>query len=260
MCLCDNFTQEDDTCGTCDGTCTSCVGPSPAECMSNQEQVDFVRQVSNALHLPRLTETTDHLLCFNQPRLTWDTSGCAEDPLLAAVTGTISGYTSGTGATPTQSQCYELLSTQWYWLIGWFDTLFPNFTGPADATDSQILTIKSVIYLWILNFGPAEMKSSEWTELTTVLTDATRDWTKLLGWAGESPMYATVETSTDAKSYPSILEAWLKSDSGCGGKTAGCVDLAVFNLKSSLCYSPCTVQSFCTKADSTSYCAINGAN
>ena len=265
VCLCHVFStglNYQSKCGSipCAGNCQYCVGTSSEECMLSQEQADFVVYVKSAFSLPLATETTDHLLCFNQPRLTWDTSGCASDPLQAAVTGTITGYNSGTGATPTQSQCYELLSRQWFWLIDWFDTLFPNFTGPAGASADDNLAIKSAIYLWILNFGPSEMSEDDWTELKGVLTNASSDWSKFLGWVGESPKYVTAGTSIEAKSYPTVLEAWLKSDSGCGGTTAGCADLAVFNLKSTLCASACLVQSYCAKVDSTSYCAQHGAS
>ena len=265
VCLCPTYSTGLDYQSKCAGiacaeNCQYCVGTSPAECMQSQEQADFVVHVSSTFSLPLTTETADHLLCFNQPRLTWDTSNCDEDPLQAAVTGTITGYTSGTGATPSQSQCYELLSTQWFWLIDWFNTLFPNFTGPTGASDDDKLAIKSVIYLWILNFGPSEMSGDDWTELKGVLTNASSNWSKFLGWVGETPKYVTAGTSIEAKSYPAVLEAWLKSDSGCGGATAGCADLAVFNLKSTLCASACAVQSYCAEVDSTFYCAQHGAN
>lgn len=147
-------------------------------------------------------------------------------------------------------------------MIHWFNTLFPNFQGPADATDSELVAIKSTIYVWIMHFGPVVMRGEDWTDLKDALTNAASDWKKFLGWVGAAPGYITDGTTASLKPFPTALLNWLNELNGCHQVTEGCADLTVFNLKSTVCAegATCTVKSRCSLVDSNSNCAVNGSN
>ena len=244
-------------CTFCSNGCDYCISSDLGECFT-QAQRDFLNYIHSSFSLPLLTETSNHLMCYFQRRPTWDTTTCTGDPIQNAV-GAINNYDSPTNpATPLKSQCYKLLRAEWLAITHWFAQLFTPF-NPTGASDSDKNAIKSIIYLWILQFGPNEMRNSDWDDLKTALTSTGSDWTKFLAWVGSDPGYLTDGTNASKKPFPPTLLNWLKSASGCGGLTAGCGDLQVFNLKSTVCSDPsCTVKSRCQEVDASSNCVTSG--
>ena len=243
-------------CTHCATGCDACFGSDPSKCLS-ATQLSFKNYVSTAFDLPIPYQSTDNLRCFLQPRLEWDTSGCAQDPI-AAVIGLAVTNGSGDDAIFKKSQCNKLLVAGWPATNYWFDHLFSSF-APTGASDSEKSDIKSIILLWVLQFGPAEMLGTEWSDLKTALSAVGANWTKFLAWVGSTPGYLTDGTSTSKKLFPPVLLDWLKSARGCNGATAGCADLQVFNMKSTVCSdSSCTVKSLCQEVDSDSNCVTSG--
>lgn len=143
------------------GGCPYCIGTDPSECMSPDE-AEFVQFTREYLSLPMLEESRG-LVCFRQSMLTHD---CVPDAI-EQITGPILDY--GTGAAkPTKHQCYHMLKANWPFVTYWFNKLFPGFVGPRDSTSLELLSIRAVVYLWILQFGASVMDS--WTDMKTVVT------------------------------------------------------------------------------------------
>ena len=235
------------SCLPCATGCSFCFGIEPEACLKSQEQVDYVKTALFDVNLPLEKENSDHLLCFRQPR---DLSGCTPDAI-EDVTGTIENYSTGSNAVPALSQCYQLLEAEWPFLKSYFATIFSGYTGPSSVTDAERMKIKTILYTWILQFGPATMQDADWDELRAALV--TSDWTTYLGWIQTTEPGFVVSGST-RKVYPDALLAWLKSTNGCNTVAAGCVDLDVFNLASTFCDTSCSLGAQCQEVKPGSTC------
>ena len=240
--------------GTCPYDCASgclyCYGSTADECLT-QEQSEFIDKIAALTSgaLPLTTET-DGLMCYRQRR---PAISCTPDPL-EAVVDSITDYTPAGNAKPTSKQCKKLLVAEWPFLMHWFTQFFGTFPGPSGATDDELLTIKSTLYLWILHFGPAEMSATEWDALKADLKSAGNLWSSFLAWTGSPPQYSTEGENAAGKDFPAVLSDWITTS--CGNSMAGCLDLQVFNLKSTVCNTtPCTIQSHCSVAFPGSDCA-----
>ena len=241
-------------CVHCASGCTACYGPAATECLTSEQQ-DFILMIETMYPLLPIThETSAHLLCYRQTRPTWDTSGCSTEPVLA-VLGDISGYGTLGSGNPTLKQCSKWLAAQWPFVTHWFTHLFPNFTGPTPVTIRNTI-IQSILYLWILQFGPSEMSDdAEWGTLKADLV-AGGNWLWYYGWAGENPGYVTNGPTSTRKTFPQVLEDWIKSADGCNKNTPTCLDLMVFDYGSTTCdQTPCNIQSECGLINPSSNCA-----
>ena len=173
---------------------------------------------------------------------------------IEAVTSTIEGYSAGSAVKPTLYQCFKLLHADFPQATYWFSQVFPNFVGPEGATADELMSIKAVLYSWVLHFGPVAMQESDWTDLKTAMSAPSASWTSYLGWLGSAPKF-TVNGNTELE-YPAALKVWLSRADGCHAVTVGCPDLEVFNLKSIVCdTTPCSVAAGCTEAKAGSTCA-----
>lgn len=252
-CACNQgfYMKVDYTCGACvPAGCLYCIGPNPAECMTSN-QAAFVKRLATAYSLPSLQESSDHLICYRTPLPV-----CSD--AITLVVGAVPNYGGGNVSLDAY-QCYELLKAVWPSITHWFSQLIPGFTGPAGASESELLTIKSVIYLWILQYGPAQLKyDGAWIDLTTAFKAASSNWANYLAWMGGSPGY-TLDAGASTKSFPADLQAWLANS--CSGD---CLvqELAVLNLKSTVCQNPSCVgmKSRCGLATPGSPCAVNGSD
>jgi hypothetical protein len=82
---------------------------------------------------------------------------------------------------PTIDQCFELLTAEWPFVTYWFGEIFPNFKPPGFAMSSEIDMLKSVLFLWILQYGPSEIKNDPlWQDIVTTFNNASLDWSRLL--------------------------------------------------------------------------------
>lgn len=235
----------------CANGCAFCFGTAADECLT-QEQSEFIDKIAALTSdaLPLTTETNG-LMCYRQSR---PTTSCTPDPL-ETVVGSITDYTPTGSAKPTLKQCKKLLVAYWPFLMRWFTEFFGTFVGPSGATADELLTIKSTLYLWILQFGPAEMSATEWDTLKTDLKSAGNLWSSFLGWTGSPPQYSTEGANAAGKNFPTVLSNWITTT--CGNSMAGCLDLQVFNLKSTVCnITPCSIQSHCSIAFPGSNCAF----
>ena len=228
--------------------CVNCVG-SEAQCMT-QEQADFINHVADTYSLPCLMETPNHRICYYNALPTCD---CTPNPI-EFVIGTITDEETGL-ARPTTGQCYELLKAQWPFITYWFRTLFPDFVGPADATDADILAIKSVLYLWIQHFGPAEIE--QWADIRSAVNGNAPDWANYMAWVDTSPGFS-LDSGTSVLAFPTDLLNWLQAS--CSQGTVLCNELTLFNLKSTVCQtSACTsgVLELCSQISPTSNCVLS---
>ena len=153
----------------------------------------------------------------------------------------------GTGAiTVTKGQCYQLIQSQWPVVDSWFAAIFPTFSLPNFASNAQKLQVKTTLQLWILQFGPATLKSASWQTLVAAFNNGSADWTKYLGWA-VSPRGYTLD-GANTLSFPAELEAWLGTENG---------DLVALNVVSTVCNSvSCGFQAQCASIDLSYSCAV----
>ena len=240
-------------CFVCAG-CDYCYGSDPAECLET-EQGKIASQLVSTFSLPLLTEDADHRLCFYQHRPLWWSSdhACGSTDPIENLTGDIDTYSSGSAAKPTPYQCFKLLHADFLSVQYWFVQLFPGFVGPAGATEDELVSIKTVLYSWILNFGPLEMDG--WTDLKAAMSAPSANWVSYLGWLGTTPGFT--KNGSTMLEYPPVLLSWLSRADGCNKVTTGCPDLVVFNLKSTMCEvnHACPVAAGCGEAKPASFCA-----
>lgn len=236
FCVCDSVTAWDEVdyfrwC--CNAGCSYCAGVSPAACMKSEDEASFATLLTALYSLP-LASAANGLMCYRQPV---PTLTC--DPLLAVI-GNI-----GTAAGP--DECFKLLTGQWPYVKYWFSDLFPNFTPPTATSYEvymEVYMLKTVLWLWILQYGPSVLKSeSAWQGLVTTFNNASLDWTKLLAWAGASTGYSPDGTATAL--FPAELEATL---------TQASPELQLFNHFSTLCNSACPLGAQCRQINPTSIC------
>jgi len=191
------------------------------------QQADFVQYVGTAFGLPYQVETGGRI-CFHSSISATD---CSSDSIVA-VTGTIADF--ATVAKPTLFQCYRLLKAEWSLVIYWFGYLFSGFVGPQGATSAELLKIKSVLHLWILQFGAGEINT--WTAIKSAVNAPASEWTKYMAWLGPTSGFS-VDAGANVLPYPADLQTWLTSS--CSDSAVECKDLDVFNLKSTACSSSC---------------------
>ena len=240
-CTCEGWTKPSLAGGCCTG-CSSCYGPNSNQCLT-PEQHDVVTKLAEIGSLPLSSARTDQLMCFRQRQ---PTITCTSDPV-EAVIGAI------TGDTPASYQCLKLLVSVWPYLTHWFDQLFPSYSDPSSATADDLLTIKSVIFVWILQFGASEMSRDTWDPLKTALGTG-GDWTSYLAWAGTDPKFS-LDGSVTPLDFPTVLSDWIKNTAGCNQAPAGCMDLLPFNTLSTACDTAvCGHKTQCDLAFATHSC------
>ena len=144
-----------------------------------------------------------------------------------------------TGFHLSLAQCYELLKTEWPYVQGAYNTLFGSFVLPLSATPTELTKFKSVLWMWILQYGSYFAGSQQWTEVIAVFNSAL-EWDKLLGWAGTTPGISYKGTRHTFPTYVKMSAAVL----------------TVLNSHSTVCdASACGFQAECALAKPGSTCA-----
>ena len=212
------------TCTPCPGNCPYCSGPDPSDCMTREEST-FIDAIWVFYHLdtpalPYITEQNGKF-CYRMHR---PTNTCDAGNAIETLVGPISGYSSN-AATFTDAQCTKLLTAHWPYVTHWFDQLFQDFKGPSPATKYDVLWIKTILQLWILQFGPNEMK--KWNQIITAMTTP-GTWA---AYRGDKDQGFSVNGGTDFTAFPPALAAWISSY--CSDNH--CADLRVFNVKRDSC-------------------------
>ena len=183
-------------CAPCDPSCSHCSGGSIVSCMS-EEQAAFNR-IAAALHNLPLVAETDGMICYRTP-----TTG--NDCTLAAIEAiTTDIHTANPGSlSPTPAQCHQLLKAEWAMLTYWFNHLFPTF-APPPTTDRDYLVIKTILQLWILQFGPYTMKNGVlWKGVTDAFNLPSDQWGAI---SADETNYSV---GSGPLNYPLDLAAWL---------------------------------------------------
>jgi hypothetical protein len=102
-----------------------------------------------------------------------------------------------------------MLEVEWQIPYYWFTDLFPNFATPLTASLEDVIKVKTILQLWILQFGPSVMKTDlDWIALVQVFNRNPIPWATLLAWTNTSPPQYTTDGST-AVNFPSGLSTWL---------------------------------------------------
>ena len=198
--------------------CPHCKGIDESECLT-LEQIELLKY-----YQPSTSKSADNRICFYTELLTWT---CTPDPIEYA-TEPILEYT--TDAQPTYFQCLKLFSVQWPFVTFWFDQLFPNVVRLTPISSRGLQYIKSTLYLWIMQFGPAEMNT--WTDIKALFNGAPENWTNYLAWLGADDGF-TLDAGATVKTFPPLLLARLKDQ--CGSDPGNCDELFIFNRWSSVC-------------------------
>lgn len=142
------------TCVPCTEGCSFCLGSSQKPVWEAGIWLFLARTWQ-----PLLAET-DGIYCYRQV-----VRGC--DPL-AEISESIKSDSSG--LLPTLNQCHELLLVSWPFVTYWFGEIFPKFTPPSTATERKVYELKTVLWVWIMQYGPA------------TFDDDMLDWEQLLAW------------------------------------------------------------------------------
>ena len=227
---------------------SACVGCTNASkyCLSAADTYQWTS--SGAYHFARVahildsalpyTTTTHDLLCYRSKVV--DDNDCAVTAL-----NTLVGSFGTSPYSPTSAQCSGIISSQWGYVEHWFTILFPDFVAhpPAGASSEDILKVKTVLQLWIVQFDPYLMQSdTAWIALRNAFKNPI-PWTTMLAWTSPTPKY-TIDGSTEV-AFPTDLAAWLAQVS---------VDKAAFNTFSTVC-STCA-NAHC--ADAIPACGLSG--
>ena len=210
-------------CTACASGCDWCLDVADTYCWDQDSlaRFQFALAASSLDDLPYLTQTHS-LLCHRMNVV--DVNDC----ILPTMTAVMGAFGSAGSYAPTASQCYKQLEAEWSFVLYWFGNIFPQFTPPVAASQTEGLEIKTVLQLWILQFGPSEMKTdSDWLALVAVFNSATTPWSTLLARTSDPPKYTT-DAST-AVAFPADLSAWLLLNSA---------DTAAFNTFSEVCDTP----------------------
>ena len=228
-------------CTSCTSGCDWCINVADTYCWDRESlsRFQFALAAKSLDALPYLTQTNS-LLCHRMNVV--DVNDCTV-PTMTAVMG---AFGSAGSYAPTASQCYKQLEAEWPFVWYWFENIFPNFTPPTGAFPTDVLKVKTVLQLWILQFGPSEMKTdTDWQALVTVFNSATTPWATMLAWTSAPPQY-TVDGTTPV-AFPADLSAWLLLNSA---------DTAAFNTFSEVCgTSGCPASAWCFNAQPASLCA-----
>ena len=247
-----------DPCTTPCTDCLYCLSSDSTDCFDTQEQVLLTAYIPiNFQDLPLTTETEDHKWCYLQRRLESNTEECTKDPLEAVVTGDITDYSAGSGATFEPSQCKQLLRAQLPFAQYWFNRLFPHFSLPSVTDSQRYWMVKGGLYLYILSIGPDVMQTEEWDGLRDLINSASTDWTQVLAWLTPTPSYLTNGSSSSTKPLPQSLVDWMSSPGVCS--PYNCPYFWLFNAHSRVCKNPdCDVKSICEEFDAKDACAVSG--
>jgi len=247
MCTCGTgYVPQDHpvTCVKCDPACPVCSGPTANDCVGLSPVAQFIltAQTLNA-NLPYLTQANS-LICY-RVRAIVSSAEASYARFLGGLNKDIQGNWHLTTA-----QCNLMLSADWDYVNLWLNQLFPSFTPPATATAAQLLTVYTVLRIWIYHFGSASLVyEPEWIAMRAGINSATLDWTKVLGWAGTSPGYSD---GTNSYLFPPKLAAWLVLDSS---------DLSAFNAWTTVCDTAnCSMKTQCCATPQFAKSACCGTN
>ena len=199
MCFCrDGFVFGLSPCVSCVDGCPYCLGPDASDCVSPQEK-DFItifQYYVPTLGLPYLTETND-MMCYRTKR---PVNACDTGTALGNVMGDIADYDTKP-ALPTPGQCRSLLTALWPYVNHWFDVIFPNFTGPDYSSYADRLIIKSILKLWIIQFGPTVVDT--WDDIKTAML-APGPWTT---YSADATQFST-DNQVNFHPFPAELSNW----------------------------------------------------
>jgi hypothetical protein len=199
------------------------------------EEATFANHAAVVYSLP-LTDETNGLICYRDP--VPDSSCDALTPALGDLHPDISGLH------PTIDQCFKLLKTEWPYVSSQFGEIFPHFHPPDVATITEKNMLKSVLLLWILQYGSADIKLDPlWQGIVTTFNNASLDWSRLLAWSGVLKGFSPNGTTTLA--FPKVLETSLTQTSP---------EMQLFNHFSTLCASACSLGAQCRQISATSVC------
>jgi hypothetical protein len=135
-----------------------------------------------------------------------------------------------TEATPMPLQCFKLLKAQSAYMTYWFAQLFPDFEGPNPGSLEDFDDIKSVLYLWILHFGPFEIDT--WTDIKAAMNGPGENWKNYIAWIDSIPGFS-VDAGATVKAFPNALISWLQSSYA---STVDCPEVNnTFNVESTVC-------------------------
>jgi hypothetical protein len=219
-------------CQPCYSGCTYCVGTTQGACMGSKELAIFATYLASSFSLP-LLDQTNGLICYRQP-----VPGQSCNPLPEAMASSI--ISDASGLHPTLDQCYRFLRVQWPYITLWFGELFPTFTPPASATETEVYSLKTMLWLWILQFGPAVLSSEPaWQVLVGVFnSNNPLSWGQMLAWNG------AYLAGGSAHAFPK-------------GFTFSPTERELFNHFSQVCASStCTHKSQCKQVSASSACAV----
>ena len=217
-------------CVPCSSGCSYCIDATAEGCMNSKDLTIFASNLASFYSLPYLSETNGYI-CYREPL---PKANC--DYLYSVFSGAISSDDSGLH--PTLAQCYKLLRSEWGYVTNWFAYFFPRFDPPG--TFNERYEMKTVLWLWILQFGPTAMRIERpWMVIASAFNDPTVDWRDLLAWSnGFRAQRAT-------QSYPN-------------GLTPSPIELNFFNRFSSVCSTAsCAYKTQCQEVAPMSTCAIS---
>jgi len=124
----------------------------------------------------------------------------------------------------TNAQCNIFLSSQWDYVNYWMKEFFPTFTPQSGATQAEILTVQTMLRIWIFHYGSASLHyNDDWAVVKATFNTVNLDWTRVLAWAGTTPGYYD---GTTTHSLPPKVAAWVQGDTS---------DLFAFNTWTTLC-------------------------
>jgi hypothetical protein len=141
-----------------------------------------------------------------------------------------------------------MLKIEWPYVEAQFTAdLFSNFATPLTASEEDVLKVKTILQLWILQFGSDIMKTDpDWIALVQVFNTSPIPWTTMLAWTDTSPPQYTTDGS-NAVNFPSDLNTWLSTVDA---------DKAAFNTFSQVCAAPNCGNTHCANALPESACAL----
>jgi hypothetical protein len=100
-------------------------------------------------------------------------------------------------------------------LTYWFAEIFPTFSPPASTPDRSYLVVKTILQLWILQFGPDQLKfNTDWVAVVALFNKASDQWALI------SATGAGYEFNGTPASFPQDLSTWIELH---------LADLAAFN-------------------------------
>jgi hypothetical protein len=200
------------------------------------EEATFANHADVVYSLP-LTDETNGLICYNDP--VPDSSCDALTPVLGDL------HPSESGLHPTIDQCFKLLKVEWPFVTYWFGEIFPSFKPPDASTMIEKNMLKSVLLLWILQYGSADIKLDPlWQDIVTTFNNASLDWSRLLAWSGVLKGFS--RNGSTPLPFPKVLETSLTQTSP---------EMQLINHFSTLCASSCSLGAQCQQISATSVCA-----